>query len=287
MRIPARLLLALVVLGVLWPAAVRGGEMAGQPPHWTHLPLLSDKAREAGYELPLPLGVGLIYNYLERDIRITDVRVGIDGAPLRSVTRFADFTTRSEVNVALARFDAWILPFLNAYLLLGHVHNESTTNVVVTVPRPGPLPGEQQFSLTGKTTLDGFVGGGGMTLAGGYKQFFATVDANYTQTDIGFDDSFRALVASVRAGWNGKVGPVPLRLWAGGMYWDTANTASSSVTVPGVGLVKFEADQGPRHNWNASVGAQTTLGRHFDLFLEYGFLPGDVKILVTGVSFRF
>lgn len=112
-------------------------------------------------------------------------------------------------------------------------------------------------------------------------------DVNYSQTDMGFDDRFRALIASARAGWNGKVGPVPLRLWAGGAYWDTKNTAEATTDVAGVGSVRFEADQGPKHPWNAVVGVSSAVHRHFELFAEYGFNPGDVTFFAGGLTVRF
>lgn len=51
--------------------------------------------------------------------------------------------------------------------------------------------------------------GGGLSLAGGYRQLFAMMDVNYTQSDVGLDDRFRALIASGRVGWSGRVGPLP------------------------------------------------------------------------------
>ena len=240
-----------------------------------------------GYELPLPFGVAAIYNYLSRDIKVTDVRLGVNGAPLSSVSQFANFGARSSVQAVLARADAWLFPFLNVYLLLGSIHNTSDTNIQVTLPRPGPIPGTRQFNLTGKSTLNGFLGGGGLTLAGGYRQLFIMVDANYTQTDMGFDDQFKALIASARVGWNGKVGAIPLRLWFGGIYWGTKNTAKATVDVPDVGSVQFEADQGPKNPWSMSVGVSSALHKHFDLFAEYGFSPGDLIYLAAGLTVRF
>jgi hypothetical protein len=230
--------------------------------------------------------VSAIYEYIERDIEVNDLRLGVDGAPLLSVSRFVDLGSNSKVHVALARVDAWLLPFVNVYGLFGYVHNQSTTRGTVTVPTAGP-PGTRTFNFTADTTLDGFVGGGGLTLAAGYGQFFVMADANYTQTDMGFDDEFRAVVASVRTGWNGKIADVPTRLWVGGMYWDTANTARATVNVPGEGLVTFEADQGPAHPWNASVGASIAISRHWECFAEYGFNLDDVQVFGTGLTYRF
>lgn len=240
-----------------------------------------------GYELPLPFGVSGVYNYLARDIEVTDVRVGVNDEGLTSVSQLVNFDARSTVNAGLVKTDAWLFPFVNLYLLLGYIHNTSDTNIHVTVPRPPPFTGSRQFTITTKTELDGFVGGGGLTLAGGYRQFFIMADANYTQTDMGFDDRFRALIASARVGWNGKVGAIPLRLWVGGAYWDTKNTAKATVDVQGVGSVQFEADQGPKNPWNTVVGVSSALHRHFELFAEYGFSPGDLTFFAGGLTVRF
>jgi hypothetical protein len=201
--------------------------------------------------------------------------------------KFANFNARGTVSGALVKADAWLFPFLDVYLLLGYIYNTTDGNVQVTVPRPGPLPGDRQFNITTKVVLDGFVGGGGVTLAGGYRQFFVMADVNYTQTELGFDDHLRALIASARAGWNGKAGSIPLRLWVGGAYWDTKKTAASTVDVPDVGVVRSQADQGPKNPWNAVVGISSALHRHFEFFAEYGFNPGDLTFFAGGLTARF
>jgi hypothetical protein len=58
-------------------------------------------------------------------------------------------------------------------------------------------------------------------------------DVNYSQTDIGFDDRFRALIGSVRTGWNGKILDIPTRFWVGGMYWGTPSTAKATIDASG------------------------------------------------------
>jgi hypothetical protein len=117
------------------------GTLVAQEQHWSSfLPFFAEEARRLGYELPLPFGVSGIYNYLARDIEVTDVRLGVNGAPLTSVSQFANFNARSTVNAALVKADAWLFPFLNTYLLLGYIYNTSDTNIEVTVPRPGSLP---------------------------------------------------------------------------------------------------------------------------------------------------
>ena len=255
-----------------------------EPKRWSaFLPLMAEEARRRGYDLPLPFGITLIYNYLERDILVNDLSIGIDGAPVSSVSSYVDLGSTSHVHVGLARADVWLLPFLNLYMLLGGIDNVSTTRAFVTLPGPG----SQTLEFTGETQLNGFVGGGGLTVAAGYEQFFLMADANYTQTDLGFDDSFRALVMSTRAGWHGRVGGLASRFWAGIMYWDTRNIARATIDVPNVGRVRFEADQGPLNPWNPSIGASAAFSKQWEAFAEYGFNFDDVQVLAAGVTYRF
>ena len=276
-------------VGLLMWAGLAGAQTpAPDNDRWSSfLPLMKEEAIRRGYDLPLPFGVSVIYNYIGRDIDVFDIRIGVDGEEPRSVTQFLNLGSNSSVNAALAKADVFLLPFLNLYMLGGYLENESTSKGHVTVPRvvtPGP-PREFEFEI--ETSLSGFVLGGGMTLAAGFAEFFITADANYSVTDIGFDDKFVALVASARAGWNGKFGELPTRVWAGAAYWDTENTARSTVEIEGVGTVEFEADQGPAHPWNASIGGQTIFRKPWEAFAEYGFNFEDVVFFAGGVAFRF
>jgi hypothetical protein len=275
--------------GVAGNAATNGNTVMNQgtltnasvPERWSSfLPMMADEARKRGHDLPLPFGVSAIYNHIERNINVNDLRIGLNGAAPQSVSRFVNLGSTSKVDAAVGRADAWLLPFLDVYGLLGYLRNESVTQGEVT------LPG-RTFSFSGETALEGVVAGGGITLATGYRDFFLMADANISQTDIGFDDAFSALIVSIRTGWNGKFGDLPTRLWVGGMYWDTDNTASSTVNVPGTGTVNFEADQGPAHPWNASVGTSIGFSKQWEGMLEYGFNFDDVHVFAAGLTFRF
>jgi hypothetical protein len=294
-RASAVLLLLALALAVAAPVAAAdpptsaaGAIAATEDRQWPHvLPFLADEAVKRGYDLPLPFGLSAVYYYIERDVDVSNVRVGLNGSPLRDVSQFVNLGSRSHTSVAVLRFDAWLLPFLDVYALVGSVTNNTTTKGTVTVPRPGPRPGSLTFDVSKKTALEGFVGGVGLSVAGGYRSFFALGDLNYTQTDIGFDDRFKALVGSIRVGWNGKILDAPVRFWVGGVYWGTEATASATVAVPNVGRVSFEALEAPTHPLNATIGASITLFRRWDAFVEYGTNAKDVQTIATGLTFRF
>ena len=139
------------------------------------------------------------------------MRVGVRNEP-QSVSDFIDLGSSSDVFNANLRGDLWILPFFGVYGIVGYVHNESKTHARVTVPSPGPIPGDVQYDTDIETSLDGVVGGLGGTLAAGYLSFFSVIDFCYIQSDLGFDDAFTAKIMSLRVGWNGALGAVPLDL---------------------------------------------------------------------------
>jgi len=271
------------------PSPAQSDSAYAAPQRWSSfLPFMKEEALARGHELPLPFGISVIYNYVGRDISVTDVRIGINGEAPRGVSEYLDLGSTSSVNAGLLKVDAWLLPFVNVYLLGGYLKNESISRGHVVVPRPGPIPGPPlEFNSEIVTTLEGVVLGAGTSVAAGYNSFLLMADINYSKTDIGFDDNFRALVISTRAGWFGKVGTVPCRFWLGGAYWDTKNVARSTVEVEGVGTVSFEADQGPRNPWNAAIGGSVVLSPEWETMAEYGFNFDDVQFLAVGVTYRF
>jgi hypothetical protein len=234
------------------------------------LPLMKEEAEKHGIELPLPFGVGLVYYHLERDIEITQVRVGRNGAQPVSVSDYAQLAARADVDNVNVKLDAWILPFLNVYAIVGYAWNESETKMDVELPPliPGGPPRQGQVTLP--TTLEGSIGGVGITLAAGFRSFFLTYDGNIAQADLGLDDRFKVVVSSVRTGWHGKVGTKPLRLWASLTDWNTFATMVGTIDDPDGGTLTFEADQGPAYRYTYGLGAHTAPSRHIEFAVDGG-----------------
>ena len=244
---------------------------SGEPKRWSSfLPLLGEEARKRGIELPLPFGAGLVFYYLDREIDITDVRVGRNGAPPSSVSQFATLSAQSRVSNLNAKLDAWILPFVNVYAIVGYIHNESDTRIDVSLPPILSGQPERRRTLEVPTEMDGSVGGLGMTLAGGYGPYFMIVDLNAARADLGFDDRFDAFITSLRAGWNGRAGTLPLRAWANATDWNTTATATGTVADPDGGTLAFEVDQGPAWRKTYGLGAQCAFHPHFELAADFG-----------------
>jgi hypothetical protein len=234
------------------------------------LPFLGEEARKRGIELPRPFGIGITYYKLNRDIDVTEVRVGRNGAAVQPVPDFAQFASTSDVDNVNVKFDVWLLPFLNLYAIAGGIKNTSHTTLDVTLPPITPGGPQRQFHTTVPTKLNGSVGGLGITLAGGYGPFFFAGDVNGAQADLGFDDRFRAVVSSIRAGWNGTAGTRPLRIWANATNWDTFATATGTVTDPDGGTLAFEVDQGPAYPHTYGFGASYSWRPSLDFSVDTG-----------------
>jgi hypothetical protein len=271
-------------------ALAEGPDDATAPPDTARprrLPFLGEEARKRGYDLPLPFGAGAVYYYLSRDIEVTEVRIGRNGAQVEPVRDFVSLGSKAEVHNANAKVDVWLLPFLNLYAIAGYISNVADTRLDLTLPPLVPGAEPRRRSLSFETSLEGTVGGLGVTLAGGHKQFFFAADVNAARADLGFDEELDALVASLRVGWNGKAGSRPLRLWLNATYWDTAAVAVGTVADPDGGTLAFEVDQGPIYPWTYGLGAQIDILPAFNLAADFGsdFNSGWYFVLVP--VFRF
>jgi len=275
--------LVVTLAATIAPTSIASATDSGDSPWYSRLPLLAEEARKRGHELPLPFGAAVVITGLDgRKIEVTDTRIALDDNPGQSISNFVDLGSTSQVFNANLKFDAWVLPFLNVYALVGYVHNNSLTHAQVTV-----LPGGPGSETDIETELDGLVGGVGLTLAGGYRQFFAVVDYNYNKADLGFDENFTASIASLRAGWMGKISDHPTQIWVGVGNWDTAATAKGHGELEDGTRFSFEADQKPKTNWMYDIGASFEVSKRFQLVVDIGADFDGGYLFVIAPTYRF
>ncbi len=117
-----RLVVAATLLAALGAVAPAFPQDAGNEPSPTQgvtpgrkLPFLAHLANERGIELPQPFGAGAVFYYTSRDIKVTDVRVGLGDATPVSTGEVAQFASTSSVKNFNVKFDVWLLPFVNVY----------------------------------------------------------------------------------------------------------------------------------------------------------------------------
>jgi hypothetical protein len=245
------------------------------------LPLGRASVLAAGYELPRAFGFGVAYTRLQRDIEVTAVRVGVDGAPPQLVD-FLSVKADSTVDNVMGRLDAWIFPFWNVSVLGGWTWNESTSEVTVSIPLP-VNPRDVTFRVP--THQDGPTWGFGTNLAGGYGEWFVSGDALWIFADMQNFAVIEGFLGSIRSGWNGKIDGKAVRFWGGATYWDTATTVEGDVVTSG-STVHFQVEQGPVTPYSLQIGCSVDLSRGYGLMLE-GHLLRDVQMLVVSAALRF
>jgi hypothetical protein len=133
---------------------------------------------------------------------------------------------------------------------------------------------------------------GGITLAGGYKNFFGSLDANYSYSEIDVvDGDIETLTISPRLGV--LVDPALIKgsfaLWIGAMYMDYKQTVTDSVDLneldpklPSVDL-EFEIDIENEEPWNFLMGGQWEISKRWQMMVEGGV--GNRQQIISGTFF--
>lgn len=243
-------------------------------------PIWGEEARKQGYELPLPWGLSFNYSYIKQDFDITQFKLGLGGQPPSSVQLLQFDPVEATTNAYLGRLDLWVLPFLNIYGLGGYTKGRFST--VVTIPALLPIGTSRRVPV--ELDYEGPTYGGGMTLAGGYKEMFVSFDINYTITSLEFFTSdITALTLAPRAGWQGRIGWFKGAVYAGAMFQDLRQTLAGTVVIdPGSPAVQFEVDQENVTAWNPIAGVQWELTPHWFVIAEGGFGDRDMAVVSLG-----
>ncbi|RKR64379.1 hypothetical protein C7387_1073 [Yokenella regensburgei] len=271
-------------------------------------PIWGDEARARGYTLPLPFGANLSYMNIRQDVNVDSISFSglmLGSHPIPSSMFIIDAGhTRESSKTENLRLDMWVFPFLNVYGLVGHTRGSSISNVSVNSD-PSQYSGLDRLisgavhqlyqsgqlqDIDFKLDFKGVTWGSGFTLAGGYQNWFALVDTNYTRTDFDIlDGSISALTVSPRVGYrfafDGPAGPSHLGIWIGSMYQDVQQEFKGSLSdlqmpaelqplinaVDQNGDGRFSVKQHLTSPWNMLVGAQYEITQNFNVLTEIGF----------------
>ncbi|WP_305811844.1 TonB-dependent receptor [Photobacterium leiognathi] len=252
------------------------------------LPIWKEEAQALGYELPKPIGFNLSYMALEQNIDVNSI--DLKGLPIWVPELDMQAEQGSQTSEVLTlRADMWLFPFLNLYVLGGKMTGTSETAVNVH----NKFLGDYRIDNF-KLDLDGYLYGGGVVLAGGYKQIFGLVDISYTETELTvIDGSISAWVISPRIGYDFYQQGLPLRVWGGAMYQNVEQSLSgklSDLNLPPFieNIAKngtFHIEQQLSTPWNPILGMQYQINPSLYLLAEAGF--GDRTSLFTSIDFRF
>jgi len=243
-------------------------------------PLWGDELREQGIELPLAYGISIGHMNQKDVTTSSNLRsVKVDGSEQAlSTVRLGD--SSSDTDITNLRFDVWLLPFMNVYAIGAKLEGSAVTAMTVDMPLRAP---DQHFVI--EEAYEGNVLGLGLTLVYGYKNFIASLDVNYTETDLDLVASkIDTLLITPRIGYTSRVMDMPYSIMLGASYMDLAQTLTIEQELNGQVLTTL-LDTDTAKEWNTVVTAQLELDQHWQLVLDAGF--NDRDTLTGTLTYRF
>ncbi|NLR93991.1 hypothetical protein [Flammeovirga agarivorans] len=142
-----------------------------------HFPIMGAKIRKKGFDLPFPNGFMLNYAYSKQDLMVSNLNVGFSPTNLVNVDGLARFNNITpNVNAVSARYDFWLLPFLNLYAIGGYI--KSDTQVSLGLP----------FNMDFTARSEGPSVGWGTVVAGGVGPLVVSADFTQVYTYTGSTD---------------------------------------------------------------------------------------------------
>lgn len=244
------------------------------------LPIWGQEAREEGYDLPLPIGLSFTGLVQHQVPKIENLKFGFGDPKARPGIDLQGSKVVSAT--ALVRADVWLFPFLNVYGFGGAIHGNADISINVRDFNLGGVPVDG-FTLNIEDDYTGVTGGLGMTLAGGYKQYFGSLDANYSKAKLDFlDGKLDVTTVTARTGilvdsekyGNGST-------WLGVMYLDLYERLHGSIDVPvgpGTRRLNYDLYFTTEEKWSALAGGMWEFSKRSNAMVEVSY-GGRTSIL--------
>ncbi|MBO9666215.1 MAG: hypothetical protein J7501_05325 [Bdellovibrio sp.] len=256
------------------------------------LPFLAQRVLDKGFHLPRPYGVSLIYTDLSQGVDLSDLQVSFDQSkPLKDIN-FVDLTGSTVQNSTWQlKFDAWVLPFLNVFGLIGTVEGTGSVNVGISAKEffddfnPAICAGMPSFCqgyITAKAPMkyNGVNYGVGFLIAGGAHNFFFAMPVTYvvTDTNVSTSNSY-SLNLIPRFGYNyltsrsGKFG-----FYLGANYLNSHADLTGSFVLPMASspighdvTMSYSIREKNTDRWNGVGGVNWEISGLWSVVVELGY----------------
>jgi len=280
-------------------------EDGGKGKVWDHpLPIWGQRVVDLGFDLPFPFGISVLPVWMRQDAVVSDLAIAVGDGDYTEID-FVDFGhPYVETATLQVKFDAWLLPFLNLYAVVGELDGEAT--VPMSIEGRDMFPGLctvspehpvclRRYETTAVADYRGETFSLGFNLAAGWKKYFVTLPVTWTWSDIDIlDDAVTTLNISPRIGVTGDVGKDGLiSIYIGMSYLGVDSILRGSVTFDTpdspygpTTTVRYRLRQKNRDQWNSLLGVNWDITKRWSVLLEAGF-GGSRSSVITAATWRF
>ena len=135
-------------------------------------PLWGKMAIEYGFDLPFPVGINVNYLYMDQGIDIGNLGLS-SGSNTTQPVDFIKFSEgRSTLSTVNARFDLWVLPFINVYSFIGQGNAKTKVSLFEPIP------------FNSEVNQKGNYYGVGLNGSFGISEYWLSVDVNWSWSDL-------------------------------------------------------------------------------------------------------
>ncbi|CAH0529535.1 hypothetical protein [Vibrio hippocampi] len=270
------------------------------------LPFYSELALYSGKELPLPIGISLLYTNVKQQVALTDLAVNYQGGNYVPID-FVPFDDSSVNNhTPQIKLDVWVLPFLNLFTTVGKVNGASDVAFAIDgdlalnqlgIDCDNPSLGDIAAcrALAGKSAdfdfdvdIEGMSYTLGFMAVYGWDNYFVSVPVSFTKMDLDRSDTEGKVINVLpRAGRNFEFGDgESMAVYLGASYFRSELTLTGQ--VPGVESIGYKIDQVNTEQWAGLIGLNYSFNKRWSLAFEYTGL-GTVhrKQIISNLSFRY
>ena len=255
-----------------------------QRPEKRIFPLLGEKAKARGKQLPPPFGVMAITNWMDSDWQFMSASVGLGGSNPISLDAAANATMDLQIQTNGVKADLWVLPFLDLMAGVGRVDADVQLGL-----RDIPLYFDvgNGFVLGDAIIPMEFTGeyySFGTVIAGAYKRMYGAMDMSWVKTRLGGNaslsaDGFWTFTAAPKFGYNAGLSQV----YIGARYISKNERYKGTVNLPSGNPLTFDVEVNT-DSWVGNFGIRTIIRNRWEILMESAM--GKRYQITGGVGYR-
>jgi len=248
-------------------------------------PLLGDKARARGKDMPPPFGVMYLTNWMDSDWRFQSATVGLGNSPHINLDAAANATMDLQVQTNGVKADLWVLPFVDLMVGFGHVNVDADLGLRNIPVDYDPVGSQTTYAdAIIPMNFSGDYYSLGTVLAGAYQRFYGAVDMSWVKTKLQGNaslsaDGFWTFTAAPKIGYNAGLSQV----YVGARYLSKNERYKGTVPLASGQDLAFDVEI-ETDSWVGNFGIRSVIRKHWEILMESAI--GKRYQITGGIGYR-